>query len=111
MQWLRRLTKSAEKGSHLKPKYYRSVGEISSDKQLEEMFAKLDTDGSNAISIPEIKELFLENGIEMTREEVAEMFSIVKRINDKLWLEKEAARQRFVPKRRKKQTMEDKLKL
>ena len=35
------------------------------------MFYKLDTDGSNAISMDEMQELFLENGLKMTREEVA----------------------------------------
>ena len=61
------------------------------------MFAKLDTDGSNSISMDEMQELFLENGINMTRVEVAEMFSIVKKINDSEWLNKSAARQAFFP--------------
>ena len=61
------------------------------------MFAKLDTDGSNSISMDEMQELFLENGINMTRVEVAEMFSIVKKINDEEWLNKSVARQAFVP--------------
>lgn len=63
------------------------------------MFIKLDTDGSNAISMDEMQELFLENGIDMTREEVAEMFCIVKKINDDAWLNKRAAKQAFVPKK------------
>ena len=61
------------------------------------MFAKLDADGSNAISMEEMQELFLENGINMTRVEVAQMFCIVKKINDEEWLNKSAARQAFVP--------------
>ena len=56
------------------------------------MFIKLDTDGSNAISMDEMQELFLENGLDMTIEEVAEMFKIVKEINDAEWLNKSAAR-------------------
>ena len=42
------------------------------------MFGKLDADGSGAIDMGEMHELFLENGLNMTEEEVAEMFSIVK---------------------------------
>ena len=75
------------------------------------MFAKLDTDGSNSISMDEMQELFLENGINMTRVEVAEMFSIVKKINDEEWLNKSAARQAFVPTKPYVQTIADKLKL
>lgn len=52
------------------------------DKQITEMFQKLDTDGSNAISMKEMQELFNENGLSMTIQEVSAMFSIVKKIND-----------------------------
>lgn len=75
------------------------------------MFIKLDADGSNAISMDEMQELFLENGLQMTTEEVAEMFSIVKKINDASWLNKAAARQAFVPTKPYVQTIADKLKL
>jgi len=61
------------------------------------MFLKLDTDGSNAISMEEMQELFVENGLNMTREEIAEMFCVVKKINDSSWLSKAASRQAFVP--------------
>ena len=47
----------------------------------------------------------------MTREEVAEMFCIVKKINDDEWLKKSAARQAFVPKKPYVQTIAEKLKL
>ena len=75
------------------------------------MFAKLDADGSNGIDMDEMQELFLENGLKMTRVEVAEMFSIVKRINDAEWLNKSAARQAFMPQKPYVQTIADKLKL
>ena len=87
------------KEAHLKDKYYRRTSEIQADKQITEMFIKLDTDGSNAISMDEMQELFLENGLKMTIEEVAEMFKIVKEINDSEWLNKSAAKQAFVPKK------------
>ena len=42
------------------------------------MFSKLDTDDSNSISMDEMQELFVENGLLMSVEEVAEMFCVVK---------------------------------
>ena len=86
MQWLRNLAKQPEKVATMKEKYYRRTGEILADKQITEMFQKLDTDGSNAISMDEMQELFNENGLQMTVEEIAHMFSIVKKINDAEWL-------------------------
>lgn len=43
------------------------------------MFTKLDTDGGGTLSINEITSLFEENGIHMTKGEVADMFSNAKR--------------------------------
>lgn len=111
MNWLKNLARSPSKEAHLKDRYYRRAGEIQASKQITEMFYKLDTDGSNAISMDEMQELFLENGLQMTREEVAEMFCIVKKINDDSWLKKSAARQAFVPKKPYVQTIAEKLKL
>jgi len=108
MKWLRHIAKSPSKAKILKEKYYLSSGEISAEKQLEEMFKKLDTDGSNAISMDEMQELFSENGIVMKREEIAEMFSVVKRINDQQWLAKEIS---YVSKKPYVQSMAEKLKL
>ena len=82
MNWLRKLSRSPKMEKVLKEKYFRRASEINGDRQIEQMFVKLDSDGSNAISIDEMQELFLENGLQMTTEEVAEMFSIVKKIND-----------------------------
>ena len=39
------------------------------------MFLKLDEDGSNTLSMQEIAALFKENGIAMTKEQVADMFA------------------------------------
>ena len=111
MNWLRNLARSPKKEPHLKHRYYRRTAEIQADRQITEMFAKLDTDGSNSISMDEMQELFLENGLKMTREEVAEMFCIVKKINDAEWMNKSAAKQAFVPKKPHVQTIADKLKL
>ena len=111
MNWLRNLARSPKKEQYLKHHYYRTTAEIQADRQITEMFGKLDTDGSNAISMDEMQELFLENGLKMTREEVAEMFCIVKKINDAEWLNKSAAKQAFVPKKPHVQSIADKLKL
>ena len=46
------------------------------------MFARLDEDKSNSLDIKEIWNLFVENGIEMTLEECAEMFSVVSDIKN-----------------------------
>ena len=115
MNWLRNMAKggqnSPRKESSVKDKYYKRTAEINADKQITSMFQKLDADGSNAISMDEMQELFSENGIVMTREEVAEMFCIVKKINDDEWLNKSAAKQAFVPKKPYVQNLAEKLKL
>ena len=46
------------------------------------MFARLDEDNSNSLDMREIWTLFVENGIEMTLEECAEMFSVVSDIKN-----------------------------
>ena len=76
------------------------------------MFAKLDADGSNAIDMEEMKDLFEENGITMTVEQIAEMFSVVKEINDAEWLRKNSGSSYAAPAfSRPQATLEDKLKL
>lgn len=45
------------------------------------MFNRLDTDGSGGIDMDEMTELFKENGLDMNKEDIAEMFSIVSKIN------------------------------
>jgi Ca2+-binding EF-hand superfamily protein len=42
------------------------------------MFAKLDTDKSNALDMKEMSELLNENGVTMTKKQVTEMFSACK---------------------------------
>ena len=54
MNWLKNLARSPRKEQHLKDKYYRRTAEILSDKQITEMFKKLDADGSNAIDMDEM---------------------------------------------------------
>ena len=75
------------------------------------MFEKLDADGSNAIDMEEMTDLFAENGINMSVEQIAEMFSVVKEINDREWLKKGCG-SLFIPLLNKRPpTIEDKLKL
>lgn len=45
------------------------------------MFLKLDEDGSNTLSMSEITTLFEENGINMTIEQVANMFANAQRMH------------------------------
>ena len=71
MMWLRNIAKAPDKVAVLKEKYYRRTGEILADKQINDMFQKLDTDGSNAISMREMTELFVENGLDMSTNEIA----------------------------------------
>lgn len=71
MNWLRNLSRAPAKEQHLSDRYYKRTAEIQADRQITEMFTKLDTDGSNGISMEEMQELFLENGLKMTRVEVA----------------------------------------
>ena len=47
----------------------------------------------------------------MTREEVAQMFCVVKKINDASWMNAASAKQAFVPKKPYVQSIADKLKL
>lgn len=78
------------------------------------MFRKLDADGSNAISMKEMQNLFNENGLQMSTEEIANAFSVVKQINDAEWLSKaNTAKQQsgFITKKPYVQSLADMLKL
>jgi len=55
--------------------YQLTAGQIKTNSQIDEMFLKLDEDGSNTLSMSEITALFAENGIKMTIEQVANMFA------------------------------------
>ena len=46
------------------------------------MFERLDEDGSNSLDMLELWKLFKENGLEMTIEECAELFSVVSEIKN-----------------------------
>jgi hypothetical protein len=45
------------------------------------MFLKLDEDGSNTLDMGEITALFKENGINMTKEQISNMFCNALRMN------------------------------
>lgn len=47
---------------------------------IDTMFAKLDADGGGTLDMGEITALFVENGIHMTIEQVADMFGEAKRM-------------------------------
>lgn len=70
--------------------YQLTAGQIKTYSQIDEMFLKLDEDGSNTLSMSEITALFDENGIKMTIEQVAKMFSAAQ----KMHLKKQFLKQR-----------------
>ena len=110
--WLQGQARNKEKAKCIKPIYQKKRAEVCGEKQINEMFKKLDADGSNAIDMMEMRDLFAENGINMAVEQIAEMFSVVKEINDKEWLTKNSGSSVFIPIVNKhKVTLEDKLKL
>lgn len=59
--------------------YHQTAAQVQSDSHIDEMFQKLDADGGGTLSIQEITSLFIENGIHMSREEVADMFANAQR--------------------------------
>ena len=65
------------------------------------MFERLDEDKSNSLDMREIQTLFVENGIEMTIEECAEMFSVVYEIKNE-YLKSDADKKLGSPIKRKK---------
>jgi len=52
-----------------------TAAEIKTEGYIDEMFAKLDEDGSNTLDMGEITALFKENGIDMTEGDVSDMFA------------------------------------
>ena len=58
-----------------------TAGQIKTISQIDEMFLKLDEDGSNTLSMSEITALFDENGIKMTIEQIATMFAGAQRMH------------------------------
>ena len=53
------------------------------------MFKCLDEDGSNSLDMKEICNLFTENGIDITIEQCAEMFSVVSDIKNAYLIDEE----------------------
>ena len=55
--------------------YCNTSSEVKSNKIVDDMFGKLDKDFSGSLDFAEITALFKENGINMTKEQVANMFA------------------------------------
>ena len=55
--------------------YKHTASQVQQESYIDQMFQKLDADGGGTLSIDEIKSLFVENGINMTKDAVAEMFA------------------------------------
>ncbi len=56
------------------PHYHNTSAEVKSNKIVDDMFQKLDEDGGGTLDCAEITALFRENGINMTIQQVANMF-------------------------------------
>lgn len=54
--------------------YHQTGSEVKADNIIDDMFSKLDEDGGGTLDCAEITALFRENGINMTMEQVANMF-------------------------------------
>ena len=114
--YMKGLARSEKKRGEIKEKYYKAQTKIRGDAQIAEMFDKLDADGSGGIDMDEMTDLFIENGLHMSKEDIAEMFSIVTKIN-KGNMSKEVTQSKknghvgVISKDLKEQTIEEKLKL
>lgn len=64
-----------ERKEVIKRKYVMSKQEIAQNEILEAIFKKFDTDGSGGLDIGELKELFEQNKIILTKETVEELFN------------------------------------
>ena len=63
--------------------YYQTTSQVISDTIIDEMFAKLDSDGGGTLDMGEITALLVANGVHMSIEQVANMFAEALRM-DKL---------------------------
>jgi hypothetical protein len=82
-EWFKKQARSVQKRETIPKQYMMTKTEIVKEKQIEEMFDKLDADKSKALDMQEMSDLLAENGVTMTKMQVAEMFSAAKAIFDK----------------------------
>lgn len=55
---------------------------MKADRIIDDMFTKLDQDGSMSLDCGEIERLFCNNGIHMSKEQIADMFGEAKRLDN-----------------------------
>jgi hypothetical protein len=60
--------------------YSQTNSEVKNDKIIDEMFARLDSDGGGTLDMGEITAIFKTNGVPMTMEQVADMFGEANRM-------------------------------
>lgn len=70
--------KRSSKNAH--SHYCQTNNQVKIDQIIDEMFARLDSDGGGTLDMNEIAALFESNGVPMTMEQVADMFAEAMRI-------------------------------
>jgi hypothetical protein len=69
------LKKQKTKLSVIKPKYLMYESEIRQNEKMELLFKKFDADGSGALDMDEIFELFQQNNVNIEKETIKTMFN------------------------------------
>ena len=55
-------------------RYLKTREELARDNEIEAVFTKIDYDGSGKIDIKELRRMFAENGVDLTRDEIEKFF-------------------------------------
>lgn len=61
---------------HAQPKYLKTRQELQKDQEILDVFTKIDFDGSGKIDVGELRRMFSQNGIHLTREEIEAFFAL-----------------------------------
>ena len=62
-------------GDIIKPQYLFNEDQIVQNEKMERLFSKFDTDGSGALDINELHDLFLENCVDIDKDIIKNMFN------------------------------------
>ncbi len=52
------------------PKYLKTNLEMEQDQEIKEVFMKIDFDGSGKIDVNELRKMFQQNGIDLSKKEI-----------------------------------------
>eukprot|EP00347_Sterkiella_histriomuscorum_P005164 403357651 len=73
--WFRNQAKGKPTDDIIKPKYLMNEDQVNQNEMMERLFKKFDGDGSGALDINELYELFQDNSVDIDRETLKAMFS------------------------------------